>query len=126
MKFYLLVLGIAGLIFISCKKDRSCNCTVSTRGTTITRNQTAGITLPIPGFPPIEIIPGSDTTVVTPFTDSNIDNTSYRKVSKNTMNERCPTTSEETFNDHSVVITPGTSTVTTSTYGKKTYACEVK
>lgn len=126
MRSNFFILIIACFSFFSCKKDRTCSCTVSTRGTTTTRNQTAGITLPIPGLPPIEIMPGQDTTIYTPFTYTDTDIASYKKVSKNTMNENCPTTSEESFNDSYVVITPGTSTVSINNHGKKTYACEIK
>lgn len=126
MKINLFILVAVCFSFFSCRKDRTCNCTVTTKGVTTTRNQTAALTLPIPGLPPIEIVAGRDTTVYTPFSYADTDNRSYRKVSKNTMNKNCPATAEETFNDDALIITTGTSTVSINRHGRKTFACEIK
>jgi hypothetical protein len=125
MKSYLIVFCTC-LVFISCKKDRDCNCTVNVSGTKLTHNQTAGTTINIPPLPPVVVVAPSDTTYSTPYSYGETQKTSYHKVSKSTMNANCPTAFEETINDNSVNITPGTSTLTITDSGKRKYTCVVE
>ncbi len=126
MKFYLFVLSLVCLGFMSCKKDRTCNCTVITEGFKVTHSKTAGNVINIPPLPPIEITPATDTTFTSPYSYSTTRKTNYNNVSKNTMNKNCATGFEEGFNDNSTNVTPGTSTVTITDSGKKKYTCKVE
>jgi len=126
MKFYLFAFCITGLGFISCRKDRTCNCLVTTEGTSTTHSQSAGNTINIPPIPPIVITPASDTIYSNPYVNNDTEITNYHKVSKNTMYKNCPTGSEKNFTENSTNIIPGTSTVTTTNSGKKTYSCKIE
>jgi len=126
MKFYFFVLSLVCLGFMSCRKDRTCNCSVTTEGATITHSQTAANVINIPPLPPVEITPATDTTVISPYNYNTTRKTQYKEVSKNTMNKNCPESFEEGFSDNSTNVTPGTSTITVTDTGKKKYTCKVE
>jgi|GEM_PF-1787418 len=131
MKFYLVVLSILCLSILSCKKERTCTCQIIDSGTTTTRSQSAGVAfslnigIPLP-IPPITITEAKDTTIVTSYAYGNSRKTTYDKASKKTITKACPTKSEESYTDGSTTIIPGTSTVTVSENGKKTYTCKIE
>jgi hypothetical protein len=126
MKTIFFNLSIFCLCLISCKKERSCNCTVLTQGTTTTHNQAAGISISIPIVGSITLTQPSDTTMMNSYTDNGTKKMNYEKVSKKTMKKTCPSSYEETFNDNSSLITPGSSTVTTTNSGKRSYTCKIE
>lgn len=114
------------LFLISCKKNRSCTCTVNTAIQTTTHSQTAGTTISIPPLPPVVLTPASDTTYSSASDIVTSQKTDYHRVSKNTMNKNCASHYEETILDSSLVITPGTSTLSTQRSGTKTYSCKIE
>lgn len=124
---------VLAVFFISCKKERACNCEVTKTGTSTTRCQTAGITfslnlglpLPVP-IPPIVVSPAKDTTIVTSFSYKNPQKLNYENVSKRTLKKICQSAFEEEYSDQSSSVIPGTSTVTTTEAGKKAYSCEIE
>lgn len=126
MKFYVFALSIFCLTVVSCKKDRTCNCTVITSGVKTTHNQTAGNTINIPPLPPVVIVPATDTTYSNSYSTSSRQITSYNKVSKKSMNTSCAASFEETTGDVSLILTPGTSTVTTTDAGLRKYTCKIE
>jgi hypothetical protein len=135
MKNYLIAFSISAfaIVFVSCKKERTCSCTVATTGTVTMQSKSAGITftlnlgLPIPiPIPPIVITSAKDTSFVTPYSYSNTLKTKYDKVSKGAIKKNCPSTMEETFTDGSTNIVPGSYTVTSTEEGKKTYTCKIE
>lgn len=126
MKFYL---GLAALICISlssCRKDRTCSCSITTTGSTITHSQTAGNVINISPLPPVVIVPATDTTFTTPFVYYSTTKSNYDKVSKKSMRRNCASSSEEEWRDGSTLITPGTSTVTTTRTEKRVYSCSIE
>jgi hypothetical protein len=132
MKFYFSFICLLAIVFISCgKKDRVCSCTVATSGTITTHSQSSAITyslnlgLPLP-IPPLEITQAKDTTIVTPVSYADTRTVNYAKISKRNMETNCPKTFEETYHDGSTTIIPGSSTVTATEAGKKTYMCEIE
>ena len=124
MKFYLGVLIVFSLS--ACKKDRTCSCSIVTTGTTTTHSQTAGNTVDISPLPPIVIVAPTDTTFSTPFTYISSSKYNYDKVSKKTMRKNCASSSEENLMDGSTLVSPGTSTVTTTRKEKKVYTCTIE
>jgi hypothetical protein len=117
---------IALVLFLgACRKDRTCNCTVTKEGTTTTRNQTAGTSITISPLPPIEIVTPMDTTIVTPFNNSSEQTTVFKDVKARTAKYNC-VSFEETISENSVQTIPGTATITTSQAGKKTYSCKLE
>lgn len=129
MKSYPIFISLLALLFIACKKERTCSCTVTTSGTITTHSQSAGITfsvnIGIP-IPPIEITTARDTTYTQSYGYVNTSKENYEKISKRAMKRNCPRTYEESFQDGGITIIPGTSTVTTSESGKREYACKIE
>ena len=108
---FLIVIGA------SCRKNRTCNCTVVTDGTSTIRTQLAGIPI---------LLPGTDTTVVQPLYTVNTKKTDYKKVNKHDMRRVCLEKSEETINSTSSNVVPGIYTITTTNEGKKTFTCKIE
>ena len=117
MKKLLTITFVTCLIFISCKKDRVCNCTVTTVGT----NNVHTVT---PGFPPL--LPTTDTTISSPIYSVNTIKTTYTKVSKKAMRSNCYSKSDETFNESSSNSVPGLFEITTTQMGTRSYSCKVE
>jgi hypothetical protein len=141
--FYFLILC---LVFISCKKERACNCSVATNLTVQTHaqkaavvttiNDTVSITLNV-GFPlpPIDVpinlpnvlvSPAKDTTYTSSYIYNNTYKINYDKISKKQMKNNCPKSFEETVADGNNMIVPGSYTVTATGSGKKTYTCKIE
>lgn len=125
MKSSFLIFASACLLFISCKKDRSCSCTVTSNESTTIRNQTAGTSFTLLGNV-ITLVPPSDTAVTTQKNYSNVEKKEYNKVSKKSMRANCPVSFQESDEDSYVSLTAGTSTVTTTRVVTKKYACEIE
>jgi hypothetical protein len=121
MKNYFIAIAALGIMAMSCKKDRTCSCTVTTDGTTTTHTQTAG--LAIAGLP--AILPATDTTTSQPLHSVNTLNTTYPKVSKSSIRANCFSKSEESIDQTSTNTSPGIFTITTTDTGAKTYACTI-
>jgi len=117
MKNYLAALAVLSIVFSSCKKDRSCSCTVTTSGTTTTHTQTTG-------FEPF--LPGTDTTTYQPLSSSNTLKQDYNKVSKKTMRGNCVAHSQESLNQNTSNTSPGIFTITTTDNGTKVYDCKIE
>ncbi len=125
MKALTYTLGIACLFLISCKKNRTCNCTVNTSESTTIRNQTAGTSFSLLGTP-LVLVPPSDTTVTTIHGYSTVEKKNYDKVSKKTMRGNCASSYQTTDEDSYVSLTAGTSTVTTNKTVTKKYSCVIE
>lgn len=125
MKSSFLIFAGVCLFLISCKKDRSCACTVTSNESTTIRNQTAGTSFALLGNV-ITLVPPSDTTVTTQKNYSTVEKKEYNKVSKKSMRSNCPVSFQESDEDSYVSLTAGTSTVTTTKIVTKKYACEIK
>lgn len=117
MKKYQAVIIAICFSVMACKKDRVCNCTVTTNGTTTTHTQTTG-------FAPV--FDGIDTTTSQPLNSSNTTKTTYGKVSKKAMHSNCFATSQESLNESSANTAPGIFTITTTQTGTKKYTCKIE
>jgi len=116
MKNTLTIIFLSGLFFSACKKDRVCECTVTTSSTTSTRTQ-------LPGFPPL--LPETDTTFVSSAITTMIEKTTYQDVSKKKAKFNC-VDKEETFSNSAPTSIPGIFTINTTTTGKRTYVCSIE
>lgn len=126
MKFYLGFTALICLSLSSCKKDRTCSCSITSTGSTITHSQTAGNVINIAPLPPVVIVAPTDTTFTTPFVYYSTSKSNYDKVSKRSMHKNCASSSEENWKDGSTLITPGSSTVTTTRSEKRVYTCDIE
>lgn len=121
-------LFFAALIVLlsSCRKDRTCNCTVTKEGTVTTRNQTPGISISISPLPPVEVLAPSDTTIVSPLNGTYEEKTVYQDIKLKTAKSNCVSNYEVSVSENSVQILPGTATITTTQSGKKIYSCKIE
>jgi len=131
MKKHVIAVALLGLAFAACKKDHTCDCTVTTDGVTTTRTQITGLSLDsIPlgviSIPLPSLLPARDTTTQQPLHNVNTRKTTYSKVSMSDMRAACYASSVETLNDFSVNQAPGIYTVTTTQSGTKTYDCKIE
>lgn len=112
MKNYRFTIVLAAVaVLASCKKDRVCNCTVTTVG--ITTTTTSSTILPI------------DTTVYTPLYTTNTIKSTFKKVKKGTAKSNCFGKSEnisETTNNS----IPGVFNITNTNTGTRTYDCKLE
>lgn len=104
-------------VFVSCKKDRTCSCTITNIGTNTVHTVT-------PGLPPL--LPATDTTIVTPTNSINTQKTKYTKVSKKTMRNNCYEKLDESYSESTTNGVPGLFTITTTQAGVRTYACKIE
>lgn len=107
-------------IFLSCKKDRVCDCIVKTEGTSTT---TAKITAQIapPPFPPVVLF---DTSFSTEFLETDKREIKFFKTTKKQAKNNC-ISYEEPFKESNYNSVPNFSLITTKE-GKKTYNCTLK
>jgi hypothetical protein len=105
------------LLLFSCTKNRVCNCTITSQGTTNTTTYTSGI----PG-----VVPEGSVTTTTPFYTTNTVKTKYSKVSKYDMRSVCFTSSEESINSTTNNSAPGLYSVVTTETGTKSYSCKIE
>jgi hypothetical protein len=111
MKPVLILLCLTGWMFVSCKKDRVCKCTVTVSGLTYTRASsfTAGI----------------DTTIMTPLNSSNDNEITLKEVTKRRAKNNCVSREEE-FEEVSKNGFPGIIDLTVTNKGTREYDCELK
>jgi hypothetical protein len=111
MKIKTVFAGLSLLVLISCNKDRVCNCTVVTSGTTSTRT--------------ISELIGTDTTVVIPLNTSNQNSTTLNDVSKRKAKYNC-FDKTEAINETTSNGVPGFVTITITNTGTRSYSCELE
>lgn len=126
MKSTLFILISICLSIVSCKKDRTCSCTVVSQGTTTTRSQTAGTSITIPLLGSFSIVAAKDTTVISPYLNTNNKKTDFDKISKRKAKRNCIESYEESYDESSRVVAVGTSTLTITDNIKKTYTCKIE
>ena len=126
MKSILFILTGISLSFASCKKERTCSCTVVSQGTTTTRSQTAGTSITIPLLGSFSIVAAKDTTVISPYLNTNNKKTDYDKISKRKAKKNCLASYEENYDENSRIVAVGTSTLTITDNIKKSYTCKIE
>jgi len=121
MKNYYFILVIAITVF-SCKKDRTCSCTVTKTGTSTTTGK-ADLML-LPGFP----IPLADTSFATSINESQSIDKKIEKVTKRTAKNNCISYTEP-YSETVLTSVPASSfnlSVIITNKGEKKYTCELK
>jgi hypothetical protein len=118
MKKLILLTSLTSFIFISCKKDRVCNCSITTSGTTTTQ---ANVSISAGGFP----IPIADTTFVAPLYKVDQNKITYTKVKKRVAKNNCFNKTEN-INESNPTIIPGFLNVTVTNTGTRTYSCKLE
>ena len=118
MKFIFTTLALASLIFISCKKDRVCSCTMTKNGTTTT---TAALTYSVPIVGNVPII---DTSFTSPVNEVQSYDKTIVDVNKRTAKQNCVSYKEpytETITNSAPPLM-----LTTTMKGEASYKCELK
>jgi hypothetical protein len=118
MKTFIIVSALASMAFISCKKDRTCSCTVTKTGTSTT---TAALTYSVPLLGNVPII---DTSFTTPINEVQTYDKTIIDVNKRTAKQNC-VSYKEPYNENIVNAAPPLQLTTTSK-GDRTYNCELK
>ncbi len=118
MKRILTIVFISAIFFISCKKDRVCNCTITTIGTTKTQ---ASVSLSLGGFP----IPIADTTFSSPLYTVNDNKSTFKKVRKRVAKNNCFNKAED-INESTPTNIPGFLNVTVTNTGTRSYNCKLE
>jgi len=121
MKNYL-ILGLVALTIISCKKDRTCSCTITKTGTSTTTGK-ADLML-LPGFP----IPLADTSFITSVNETLSADKKMEKVTKRAAKNNCISYSEP-YSETILTSVPASSfnlTVSVTNKGDRHYTCELK
>jgi hypothetical protein len=106
-----MMLSLAGLMFVSCKKNRVCKCTVTVSGLTYTRAVSSAAEI--------------DTTIITPLSGSNENDITLKKVTKRRAKNNC-VSKEEDFEEASKSGFPGIADLTITNKGTREYDCELK
>jgi hypothetical protein len=107
-------------IFLSCKKDRVCECSVKSEGTSTTTAQITAEIAP-PPFPPVVLF---DTSFTTVFLETDIRKIKFYKTTKRQAKNNC-VSYEEPFKESNYNSVPNFSLITTKE-GKRTYNCTLK
>jgi len=121
MKNYF-ILVVFTLVFFACKKDRTCNCTITKTGTSTTTGKAELII--IPGFP----TPLADTSFVTSINETQSTDKKIEKVTKRTAKNNCISYTEP-YNETTLTSVPSASfnlSITVINKGDKHYDCELK
>ncbi len=118
MKHILFIAAVMSAVLISCKKDRTCSCTVTKTGTSTT---TAALTYSVPILGNVPII---DTSFTTPVTDVQMDDKTIMDVNKRTAKQNC-ISYKEPYNETIVNSAPPLE-LTTNSKGDKEYKCTLK
>jgi hypothetical protein len=95
----------------ACRKDRVCNCTVTTIGTTETTTSSTLLQI--------------DTTIVTPLNTSDVNKSKFKDVSKRKAAYNCFDKSED-FDETSYNNIPGFLNVTSRNKGTRSYKCKIE
>lgn len=98
------------LVFYSCKKDRTCKCTVDTNGSTTTHISSADGSI--------------DTTFFAPLVNSSETKIEYKEVTKKKAKFNCVSRTED-FSDIYPFGVPGIASITTTNSGTRTYDCKI-
>jgi hypothetical protein len=106
MKYIIILLIVA--VLYSCKKDRVCNCTITTTGTTSTRTQS--------------FLAGIDTTIRIPLNNTSASKVTFEDVSKRKAKNNCFNKSEE-FNESTPNSVSGLFSITITNSGTRSYDC---
>jgi hypothetical protein len=104
-------------VVFSCRKDRVCSCVIKETGSVATHSQTQG-------FPPF--LPGSDTTVYSPYDDTRTSKARYAKTNKKQMRGNCFESFEENIKTSEINSSPGIFTITTTNTGKRNISCDIE
>ena len=118
MKSVFTTLAFASLIFVSCKKDRVCSCTMTKTGTTTT---TAALTYSVPIVGNVPII---DTSFTSPMNEVQSYDKTIMDVNKRTAKQNCVSYKEpyqETITNSAPPLI-----LTTTMKGDAEYKCELK
>lgn len=118
MKKLILAAIVLSNVFLACKKDRTCACTVKKTGTSTT---TAALTFSVPLLGNVPVI---DTSFVTPVNEVYNFDRVYNETSKRAAKNNCLNYSEP-YNERSINEAPPLQLTTTST-GTRTYECDLK
>ncbi len=111
MKNLAALLLLSALAFSSCKKDRVCNCTVSTIGLTTTHavSEAAGV----------------DTTFVTPLNTRDENKSTLRKVTKRRAKNNC-IKKDDDFSERTNNNIPGFFSLSITNSGTREYDCKLQ
>jgi hypothetical protein len=104
------------LAFVSCKRDRTCFCTITRQGTDTTISSTAGL-------PPI--VNASSDTAAGIISESFTAATVYNNISMSDMRVTCSAYHEEPFRENTQTVGPGLYTVTVHNAGTKKQECGI-
>ena len=118
MKKVILAAIIISNIFLACKKDRTCSCTVTKTGTSTT---TAALTFSVPLLGNVPVI---DTSFVTPVNESQSVDKTLTKVTKRAAKNNC-ISYKEPYNERSINEAPPLQ-LTTIAKGDRVYTCTLK
>jgi len=117
----IILFSILSLVLFSCKKDRTCSCTVTKTGTSTT-NGHFEVTV-IPGFPVTQ-----DSSFVSQINDVQSVDKKLEKVTKQTAKNNCVSYTEP-YNETTLTSVPGTTvsiSITVTDVGNKRYSCKLK
>lgn len=118
MKKLLITSFLVSVVLISCKKDRTCSCTVTKTGTSTT---TAALTYSVPIIGNVPIL---DTSFTTPINEVQVYDKTIMDVNKRTAKQNC-VSYKEPYNENIVNAAPPLQ-LTTNSKGERTYKCELK
>lgn len=115
-KVVLTALLISGL-FIACKKDRTCSCTITKTGNSSTQASADIFGLPL-----------ADTSFITPVYETLPADIKYKKVTKRQAKANC-ISYEEPYSDNTLTSVPASSinlNIRISSTGTRKYDCKLK
>ncbi len=115
--------AILGVLFASCKKDRTCECTVTRTGTSTTNGKVEAAL--IPGFPTVSL---ADTTFTTNVYDIQIIPKKMTKVTKRAAESNCVSYTQP-YTEKTLTSVPASSfnlAVTITETGEEKYDCTLK
>jgi hypothetical protein len=121
MKNNLIVLALIAVVVFACKKDRTCECTVTKKGTSTTQGKADMV---FSGFP----LPLADTSFETSVNEIQVYEINYQKVTKRAAKTNCIKYTEP-YNEKTVTSVPASSfnlSVVVTDKGDRTYDCKLK
>lgn len=118
MKKVLVAAIILSNVFVACKKDRTCSCTVTKTGTSTT---TAALLVAVP---PLGNVPVIDTSFVTPVSEIQTFDRVYKKATKRQAKNNCVSYTEP-YNERNLNEAPPLQ-LTTTAKGDRVYDCKLK
>lgn len=118
MKHLLLTSVLVSAIFISCKKDRTCSCTMTKTGTSTTK---AALTVSVPVLGSVPVV---DTSFVTPVNEVQSYDRTVMDVNKRSAKQNCVSYKEPY--DETIINAAPPLLITTQAKGEKVYKCDLK